>query len=137
MIYVLDSSFIGAQIIPDEKDPEVYKKYTKIKQDDEKHTPHLIWYEMANIFKNLIRRNRYSYDKVMKFFPLLDAMELNCDIATGTEYSKKLLSLCNAYNLSSYDAAYLELAERKKAVLCTLDDELRAAAKKHGVAVIK
>ena len=59
------------------------------------------------------------------------------DFETGIGYSQKLLRLCNDYNLSSYDAAYLELAERKKAVLCTLDDDLRAAAKKHGVAVIK
>ena len=40
-------------------------------------------------------------------------------------------------NLSSYDAAYLELAERANAVLCTLDEDLRAVAKKRGVAVLK
>ena len=137
MIYVLDSTFIGAQIIPNKKYPEVYRKFAKIKQDDEKHTPHLIWYEMADIFKNLMSRNHYSHDKILNFFPLLDAMDLNCDHASGTEYSKKILSLCNTYNLSSYDSAYLELAERKKAVLCTTNDKLRAAAKKHGVAVIK
>ena len=137
MIYVLDSSFVGAQIIPDEKDPKVDKLYAKIKRDDEKHVPHMLWYEMANIFKNLLRRNRYTYDKILHFFPYLAAMNLICDFATGTEYSKKLLQLCNDYNLSSYDASYLELAERKKAVLCTLDETLRAAAKKYGVVTLK
>ena len=137
MIYVFDASFIGTQIIPDEKDPRVEKIYAKIKHDDEKYVPHLLWYEIANIFKNLMRRNRYTYDKVLKFFPYLAGMHLSCDTAGGTEYSKKLLKLCNDYNLSSYDAAYLELAERKNAVLCTLDDNLRVAAKKYGVEVIR
>jgi predicted nucleic acid-binding protein len=137
MVYVLDSSFVGAQIIPDEKDPHVVKMYGKIKPDDEKYAPHLIWYEMANLFKNLLRRKRYTYDKVILFFPFLDAIQLKCDSETGIEYSKRLLHLCNEYDLSSYDAAYLELAERKKATLCTMDEKLRMAAKKHGVAVLR
>jgi len=33
---------------------------------------------------------------------------------TKASYSQKLLHLCNDYNLSSYDATYLELADRKK-----------------------
>ena len=137
MIYVFDSSFVAAQIIPDEKDPKVEKIYAKIKRDDEKHAPHLIWYEIANIFKNLLRRKRYTYNEILKFFPYIAGMKLTCDYATGSEYSMKLLKMCNDYNLSSYDASYLELAERKKAVLCTLDGNLRVAAKKYGVATLK
>ena len=136
MTYVLDSSFLGAQIIPDEKTPLTEKLYSMIK-NGEKLVPHLIWYEIANIFKNLIRRKRYTYDEVVQFFPFITAMHLKCDSETGTLYSQKILHLCNDYNLNSYDAVYLELAERKKAVLCTMDDGLRAAAKKHGVTVIK
>ena len=49
----------------------------------------------------------------------------------------KPLRLCDNYKMSSYDAAYLELAERKNAVLCTMDENLRSAAKKYGVAVLK
>jgi len=137
MIYVLDSSFVGAQIIPDEKDPKVDKMYAKIKPDDAKHVPHLMWYEIANVFKNILRRNRYTYNTVLHFFPYLAAMDLICDYATGVDYSQKLLQLCNDYNLSSYDAAYLELAERKRAVLCTLDENLVKAAKKYGVVTLK
>ena len=137
MKYVLDSSFVGAQIVPDEKNPLIEKMYSKIKREDEKLSPHLIVYEMANLFNNLIRRKRYTYDTVIQFFPFLAAMKLIIDSETGIDYSKKLLRLCNDYNLSSYDAAYLELAERKNAVLCTLDRDLQMAAKKHGVAVMK
>ena len=133
MDYVFDSSFIVALIIPDEKSRHISKMYDKIENEDVRFAPHLLWYEIANVFKNLIRRKRYDFDETLQFFPRLEAFDLTCDFLTGAAYSEKLLSLCNEYDLSSYDAAYLELAERKNAVLCTLDEGLRIAAKKHGV----
>jgi len=137
MDYVLDSSFIVALVIPDEKSQLVSKMYDKIQNEDDRYTPHLLWYEIANIFRNLTRRYRFNYDEIKLIFPHLASFNLICDFETGIEYSKKLLLLCNDYNISSYDAAYLELAERKKAVLCTLDEGLLAAAKKHGVKTLK
>ncbi len=136
MIYVFDSSFVGALIIPDEKRKEVDEMYNKIQNEDEKLAPQLIWYEIANIFQNLTRRRRFTYEEVLQFFPLLSAIRLTTDYETGADYSEKLLRLCRDYDLSSYDAAYLELAKRKKAALCTLDTGLRASAKKCGVAVL-
>jgi len=136
LIYVFDASFVGALVIPDEKNPAVDKLYTNIKNEEEKLAPHLLWYEIANIFKNLIRRKRFTFDDVLTFFPSLTALHLTCDFETDPGYSEKLLRLCNDYNLSSYDASYLELAERKKAALCTLDENLQAAAKKRGVTVL-
>ena len=137
MIYVFDASFVGALIIPDEKNPRVDKIHAQIDESDEIVVPQLLWYEAANLFNNLIRRKRYVFDDVMQFFPKLAAIRLSCDSEAGVAYSQKLLRLCNDYNLSSYDAAYLELAERKKAALCTMDENLQAAAKKHSVPVLK
>lgn len=37
------------------------------------------------------------------------------------------------YNLTGYDAAYLELAMRKTLPIATLDDELRKAARAAGI----
>ena len=136
MSYVLDASFVAALIIPDEKNPAVSKMYDKIENDDERYTPNLFWYEITNIFKNLIRRKRYICDEVLQFYPRVEVICLKHDSETGIKYSRKLLRLCNDYNLSSYDAAYLELAERKNAVLCTLDETLAAAAEKYSVAVL-
>ena len=137
MIYVFDSSFVSALVIPDKKNPQADRMYNKIENEDEKYVPHLLWYEITNVLMNLVRRRRFTNNVVISFYPRLAAIDLTCDYAAGTGYSEILLSLCNKYNLSSYDAAYLELAERKKAMLCTMDDKLRAAAKKHGVAVLK
>jgi predicted nucleic acid-binding protein len=133
LIYVFDASFVGALIIPDEKKQVVDRMYAKIDNEDERFAPHLLWYEISNLFKNLIRRKRYTFDDVLLFFPALTGFGLTCDFETGTAYTEKLFHLCNDYNISSYDAAYLELAGRKKAVLCTLDENLINAAKKYGV----
>jgi predicted nucleic acid-binding protein len=135
--YVFDSSFIVALIIPDEKNLKVGKMYDQIQNEDNRHAPHLLWYEIANIFNNLIRRKRYTLIEVAQFFPQLSAFDLICDFETGIAYSEKLLALCSNYNISAYDAAYLELAERKNAILCTLDEGLRSAAEKHGVKSLK
>jgi len=137
MIYVFDASFIGTLIIPDEKNTITDKFYAKIKNDDKKYVPNLFWYEISNIFFNLIRRKRYTFEEIINFYPRIAAFNLNNDNETGIVYSNKIFSLCNDYNISSYDAAYLELAERKKAVLCTLDNVLQEAAKKYGITVIK
>ena len=39
--------------------------------------------------------------------------------------------------LTAYDAAYLELARRRKLPLATLDAKMRAAAEKAGIEVLK
>ena len=136
MRYIFDASFVGALIIPDEINPHTQRMYTKIKNEDERHSPHLLWYEISSIFRNLIRNKRYTSDEVFQFYPLFSAFRLTTDIEGDVNYSRKLLQLSNNYNLSCYDAAYLELAERKNAVLCTLDNNLKSAAQKHGVAVL-
>jgi len=137
MTYVFDASFVGAIIIPDENNPRINKIQADIGEEEDIFVPQLLWYEIASIFMNLIRRKRYTPDEVLQLIPLLAAVRLETDHKTGADYSQKLLRLCNEYNLSSYDAAYLELAERTNAVLCTLDENLVAAAKKHGVTVLK
>ena len=137
MSYVYDSSFVASLIIPDEKNPRVDKFHTSISENENIFVPQLFWYEIANAFQNLLRRRRYKYDEVIGFFPKLAAFRFTSDFETGVDYSQKLLRLCNEYNISSYDAAYLELAARKKAILCTLDENLKLAAKKHGVKVMK
>jgi predicted nucleic acid-binding protein len=48
---------------------------------------------------------------------------------------RKISDLAERHGLSTYDAAYLELAARHGAALLTLDKELAAAAAQAGIAV--
>ena len=137
MIYVYDASFVGALLIPDEKTSGAEKLDASVTKHDSIIVPQVLWFEIANVFKNLLRRKRYPYEEVAGFFPLLEKLRLTSDSETGVALAERLLRIAHDYNLSSYDAAYLELAGRKKAVLCTLDENLKKAAKKYGAAVLK
>jgi len=46
-----------------------------------------------------------------------------------------VLPLAREYDLSAYDAAYLEVAMRRNAWLATLDERLRKAGRKSGVEI--
>jgi predicted nucleic acid-binding protein len=136
MVYVYDSSFVSALIIPDEKNLKIDKLHRSINEDDEIFAPQLLWYEITNIFAKLLKSKRFNYDDVYNLLPCLSAVRLITDFETGVNHSSKIFFLCDKYQLSSYDAAYLELADRKKAVLCTLNRRLKTSAKKHGIEVI-
>jgi len=136
MDYIFDASFVGTLIISDEQNTNTFHLYKKIKNEDYKYTPNLFWYEVSNIFKNLLLRKRYSAEEVALLFPMVESLGLITDFNSGISYSKKIWEFSKNYNLSVYDAAYLELADRKKAILCTLDEDLQNAAKKHGVQTI-
>ena len=136
MVYVYDASYISALIIPDEKSLKLDKSHRAISETDEIFTTQSLWYEIANIFRNLYRRKRYTFEEISRFFLLLPFVNFKTDFETGANYSKKIWNAGNDYNLSSYDAAYLELADRKNAILCTLDEKLKNAAKKLGVKVM-
>jgi predicted nucleic acid-binding protein len=47
-----------------------------------------------------------------------------------------LLALAEQHGLTSYDAAYLSLAQRNRLPLATLDDDLRKAAAIAGVPLV-
>ena len=135
MNYVYDASFIIAIILPDEDNYKTDIIHDALDDNDDVYIPQLNWYETANVFRNLIRHKRFTADEAAHFFSMLSFVNFKTDFESGVNYSKKIWELACNYNLSAYDAAYLELAERKKAVLCTLDDGLLKAAIKHGVKV--
>lgn len=137
MTYVFDSSFVAALIVPDEQSPRLDALYASIQNEDEKYAPQLLWYEMGNIYASLIRRKRYVFDEVLEFIPKLAALGIVTDSASGAGHTETLLRLARQFDLSSYDAAYLELAGRKRARLATLDGRLREAAVEYGVVPLR
>ena len=48
-----------------------------------------------------------------------------------------LVRLANAWNLSVYDATYVQLAQRMQLPLATLDDSMNAAARAGGIKIFE
>ena len=63
----------------------------------------------------------------------LELMQISIDEETNVQAWGSTLALARQYDLSAYDAAYLELAMRRGLPLATLDEDLEAAAAAVGV----
>jgi predicted nucleic acid-binding protein len=86
--------------------------------------PDHFWLEVENV---LVRRYGWDVDAVVEAFRWLD--ELGIETAP-VDRPLALLTLdhMTAAGLTSYDAAYLALADTEKATLVTLDEDLATAA---------
>jgi predicted nucleic acid-binding protein len=94
-----------------------------------------LWHlEVANWFAIAERRgvlNESQADLVLSAFDVIiaQAVDTDPDIAS----IRQVLTVASRFQLSAYDAAYLDLARHASLPLATLDERLRAAAKKAGV----
>jgi predicted nucleic acid-binding protein len=136
VIYVLDSSFCASCILPDEKTARLEEIFLEVIADAEVYVPQIWWYEMANIFKNNVARKRLNWAEVFKLNQCLSNYSFLTDSNFGDAYMEKLLETAKIYDLTAYDAAYLELALRKRATIGTLDDRLKMACLKADLTVL-
>jgi predicted nucleic acid-binding protein len=86
--------------------------------------------EAVNVLLGAEKRGDTSLGEVE-----LEDLPLYVDSLTANKSFSRTMSLARAYKLSSYDAAYLELALRKGLSIATLDKGLVKAAKKAYVGI--
>jgi predicted nucleic acid-binding protein len=94
-----------------------------------------IW--ILEILNSLIvaeRQRRLRSEQSEVFLQTLWRLPIDVEsVAARTPWGSEVLRLARANGLSSYDAAYLELANRKSLPLATRDGALRRAANRSGV----
>lgn len=89
--------------------------------------------EVANVLLINERRNRLTTAEADAFLVLLSGLSIAIERETTEQLLKDTIDLARAHRLTTYDAAYLELAVRKSLPLCTYDGELQRAAAASGV----
>ena len=92
--------------------------------------------EVANVLRSAVRKGRLSEDNAAEKLMVLMSLPLRYDSLTHQLAFTSTWQLVRKYGLTSYDAAYLELALRLGAPLATNDDELAAAARHAGVVLL-
>jgi predicted nucleic acid-binding protein len=98
----------------------------------------LIWpLEVVNVLLVAERRNRLKQVDSVRFITLLSQLPIVVEHEGSERKMKDLLALGRANNLSSYDAAYLDLSMRKDCPIATLDKKLIEAAKKVDVTILE
>ncbi len=95
--------------------------------------PQLWHLEVVNVLLVHVRQGRFTAAAVVEYLSALSEVETTVDSNTHERAWKSIFDLAAKHRLSSYDAAYLELAVRKRATLATLDKALARAAEAEGV----
>ena len=135
MSLILDSSATLAWVYGDETN-EAIRHVFDLVSDNGAWVPALWRLEVANILEMGVRKGRTDAafrDAVLADLALLP---ISLDPDTNRQAWGATARLAARHRLTLYDAAYLELAQRRGLPLATLDRELRVAATVEGIALL-
>ena len=136
--FVLDASVALGWIADDPASPYALKVKQGLLSEARAAVPALWHLEVANWFAIAARRRILDESQESILLAALDDIIARAiDTETSTVSIRQALSMASRFQLSAYDAAYLDLAQRERLPLATLDQRLRAAAKKAGVELLQ
>lgn len=127
MSVVIDASLTLSWYFDDEATPAADAVLDRVSEAGAV-VPGLWRLEVANAFQSALRRKRITAPYRDESLTELAAMPITVDEDTDTYAWTTTLRLAERFGLTIYDAAYLELAQRRSLPLATLDKELREAA---------
>jgi hypothetical protein len=127
---VADASFCGAWVLADESSGAAESLLARIISGSVQLVVPALWhYEMLNLLRSAVRRKRLAKEDLDLTVEALERVPMTLEDLPGAPARRRILHLAMQFDLSSYDAAYLELADRFKIALQTNDAKLAAAAK--------
>lgn len=127
MSLVLDSSLTLAWCFEDEASPAIDKMFEHI-ADHWAVVPALWRLEVANGLHMGVRRRRLDAARRDQLLAALAALDIRIDPETDRYAWTTTVRLADRFQLTVYDASYLELAQRLSLPLASLDQALRTAA---------
>ena len=135
--FVLDNSVAMRWLLKSKKSVDQIYAEAVLKSlvDADALVPNLWHLEAANVLLGAEKRLEANAGEIERFISQLENLPVYVDPLTSNQSFSRTLALARAYMLSSYDAAYLELAVREGLPLATLDKNLIKAAKKSDVGI--
>jgi predicted nucleic acid-binding protein len=133
-ILVLDASSALAIFMPDEKQP--LRSTIDLFESGGALCPATWPLEIGNMLLIAEKRRRIPHGFRKVVLDGFERLSVDLDDQTADHAWKETLALASQYNLTTYDAAYLELALRSGLPLATIDGRLRAAAIRARVTVL-
>ena len=132
-MFVLDNSVVVGWFLEDQATP--YTEAIALKLEADRAVVPALWQlEIANVLRTACKRQRLIAAQAQQIIEQICSLPIGID--THTPGPSELLALALRYDLSSYDAAYLELALRLQVPIATKDLPLKAAAEAAGVGVV-
>jgi predicted nucleic acid-binding protein len=123
---VLDSSATLAWIFDDEATAAIRQVFDAVAEHGAV-VPALWRLEVANSLTMAMRQGQIDDGFRRAALTDLAALDIAIDPHTDASAWNATLALADRFKLTLYDAAYVELAQRRRLALATLDGEMRAA----------
>jgi predicted nucleic acid-binding protein len=134
MPFVLDNSVVTGWYLPEQATAYGQSVATRL-ESDKALVPTLWQLELANVLKTACTRGKLDLDTARQILDALGRLPIEIDTSPAPG-QRQLFELAMRYQLSSYDAAYLELAMRHGLPIATQDLHLKEAAMAAGVDVL-
>lgn len=133
--FVLDCSVAISWLMPDEKNG--FSLYVLDQVAEKGAIVPSIWHlEIGNVLLVAERRARITLEQRRSALYTLDELPIIVDALTPYHAWQETIELAESYDLSLYDASYLELALRMNIPIATFDKQLKHAAHKRNVIIV-
>jgi predicted nucleic acid-binding protein len=132
---VLDASMAIAWLFEDERTEAAVAVLRRVAAEGAV-VPSLWRLEIANVLEVAVRRGRCDRPHVDRSLGRLGALPITADEETDSRAWSETLTLAREAGLTLYDAAYLDLALRRRLALASRDAALVVAARERGVEVL-
>lgn len=133
-MFVLDASVALAWCFDDESSPIADRVLDRLEQEPAIAPAH--WpLEIANAVRTAERRGRLRTSEVPRLRSLLDGLPIEIVPVELSTATGGVLDAARTYDLSAYDATYLDLALVRDLPLATIDERLRVACRAAGVEI--
>ena len=134
MSVVIDASVALAWVFGDERHDAAWRVVERLREGPA-WVPAHFHLEVGNGLLSGLSRGRLSADQTRTAIVALGALPIEVDLDTPSRAFSESWPLAAQHGLTTYDAAYLELAIRRGLPLATLDARLVSAARAEGVAL--
>lgn len=135
--FVLDASIVLAWCFADENSAMAQHVGGMFKRGDTAVAPAFWPHEVLNALLMGEKRKRISKELVRSFLEDLATLPIVLEQFPARVVFERIQHLSREHGLTSYDAAYLDLALENELPLATLDDELGRACKKARVRLLQ
>ena len=133
--FVVDASVAVGWVHPAQATAQTAAMLDALAEGAGLEVPGLWPLEVANALLVLVRRRKLTENERQTGLGWLRGLPLRIDHESASLAFSRLSELASAHQLSVYDAAYLDLAQRRKLPLGCKDGPLRKAAKRVGVSL--
>ena len=136
MSLVLDASVTIAWCFEADATPYTEQILGRLEEGEQAWVPALWKLEVVNALLKAKRQGRVTVERAKEFLGELLDLAIEIDNECLVKADNEIFQLGLEHQLSSYDAAYLELAQRRKLPRATEDNNLVLAAKARAVFLV-